>query len=185
MERRCFPLRPAPDPTVRFKGTYREAGWARAAAGAAADGAAYRMWERDDYPTWSLPALEAAKCAAAQGPETFERVHFALFEAFFGKGRNIAVRDEVLAVVRAAGVDEARFLQDFDAGRFREEILAEYEEAHARYGITAIPTVIFMDAATDERSPGDRVKITGAVPRAEYEQVLAAQFGLRPVDGRG
>jgi predicted DsbA family dithiol-disulfide isomerase len=173
VERRSFPLRPVPDPTVRFKGTYREAGWARAAAAAAPDGVTYRMWEREDYPTWSLPALEAAKCAAAQGEETFERVHFALFEAFFAGGRNIAVPDEVLAVVRGAGVDEGRLLEDFESGRFRGAILREYEDAQARYGITAIPTVIFED----------RVKIAGAVPRAEYEEVLAGTFGVLPLPG--
>ncbi len=171
LERRSFPLRPAPDPSVRFKGTYREAGWQRAAAAGAADGAAYRMWDRDDYPTWSLPAQEAAKCAAAQGADAFERVHLALFEAFFGRGRNIAVREEVLAVVREAGLDDDRFLQDFDAGRFRPEVLREYQEAHDRYGITAIPTVIFED----------HVKVTGAVPGAAYEDILTAQFGLRPM----
>ena len=175
MERCSFPLRPTPDPTVRFKGTYREQGWARAAAAGAGEGIAYRTWERDDYPTWSLPALEAAKCAAAQGAETFERVHFALFEAFFAKGRNIGLREEVVAVAQEAGVDRERFLQDFGSGRFREDILREYQEAHERYGVTAIPTVIF----------DDRVKITGAVPRAEYEQVLAEQFDLRPGLGRG
>jgi predicted DsbA family dithiol-disulfide isomerase len=171
VERRSFPLRPEPDPTVRFKGTYREAGWARAAAGGAADGATYSMWTRDDYPTWSLPALEAAKCAAAQGEEAHERVHTALFEAFFAKGRNIAVRDELLATVRESGVDFDRFLRDFDAGTYRADVLRDYREAHERYGITAIPTVIF----------DDRFKITGAVPRAEYEEVLASRFGLRPI----
>ncbi len=174
LERRSFPLRPSPDPSVRFKGTYREAGWQRAAAAGAADGVTYRMWDRDDYPTWSLPAQEAAKCAAAQGAEAFERVHFALFEAFFAKGRNIAVRDEVLAVAQEAGLEPGRFLQDFDAGRFRAEVLREYQEAHERYGITAIPTVIF----------DDQVKLTGAVPLAEYEAVLTSTFGLRPTPAR-
>ena len=175
MERRSFPLRPAPAPTVRFKGTYREQGWARAAAAGAEDGISYRMWERDDYPTWSLPALEAAKCAAAQGEQAFERVHFALFEAFFAKGRNIGLREEVVAVAREAGVDAERFLRDLDSGRFRDDVLREYQEAHERYGVTAIPAVIF----------DERVKITGAVPRAEYEQVLAGQFGLRPAPAGG
>ncbi len=156
---------------MRFKGTYREAGWQRAAAAGAADGVAYRMWDRDDYPTWSLPAQEAAKCAAAQGADAFERVHLALFEALFGKGRNIAVREEVLAVVREAGLEYDRFLQDFDAGRFRPEVLREYQEAHDRHGITAIPTAIFAD----------HVKVTGAVPGAAYEDILTSQFGLRPL----
>jgi predicted DsbA family dithiol-disulfide isomerase len=175
VERRSFPLRPTPDPTVRFKGTYREQGWARAAAAGAGEGLVYRTWERDDYPTWSLPALEAAKCAAAQGVQIFERMHFALFEAFFAQGRNIALREEVVAVAQEVGVDRGRFLQDFGSGRFREDILREYQEAHERYGVTASPTVIF----------DDRVKLVGAVPRAEYEQVLAREFGLHPGHGRG
>lgn len=133
------------------------------------------MWDREDYPTWSLPALEAAKCAAAQGEDAFERVHFALFEAFFAKGRNIAARDELLEVVRDAGVDMGRLIQDLDGGRFREDVLQEYREAHERYGITAIPTVVF----------NDEVKVSGAVPRAEYEKVLTSRFGLRPPPPRG
>ena len=184
LERRSFPLRPAPDPSVRFQGTYREAGWRRAAAAGAADGVTYRMWERDDYPTWSLPAQEAAKGAAAQGAEAFERVHFALFEAFFAKGRNIAVREEVLGVVREAGLDMGRFRQDFDAARFRGEVLREYQEAHDRYGITAIPTVIFCAAAGERPPEGDEVRLTGAVPGTDYEQVLTSRFRLRPVPPR-
>jgi predicted DsbA family dithiol-disulfide isomerase len=184
LERRSFPLRPAPDPTVRFQGTYREAGWRRAAAAGAADGVTYRMWEREDYPTWSLPAQEAAKCAAAQGAEAFERVHFALFEAFFAKGRNIGVREEVLAVAGEAGVDLERLRQDFDASRFRAEVLQEYREAHDRYGITAIPTVIFSAAAGERPPEGDEVRLTGAVPGTDYEQVLTSRFRLRPLSAR-
>ena len=156
---------------MRFQGTYRVGGWQRAAAAGAPDGVTYRMWDRDDYPTWSLPAQEAAKWAAVQGADAFERMHFALFEAFFAKGRNIAVRDEVLAVAREAGLDAERCLEDLDAGRFRAEVLREHQEAQDRYRITAIPTVIF----------DDQVAITGAVPCAEYERVLTATFGLRPI----
>jgi predicted DsbA family dithiol-disulfide isomerase len=184
LERRSFLLRPVPDPTVRFQGTYREAGWRRAAAAGAADGVTYRMWAREDYPTWSLPAQEAAKGAAAQGAEAFERVHLALFEAFFAKGCNIAVRDEVLAVAQEAGLDLDRFRQDFDAGRFRAEVLREDEEARGRYGITAIPTVIFLAAAGEGPPEGDQVRLTGAVPEAEYAQVLTSRFGLRPMRAR-
>lgn len=156
---------------MRFKGTYRVAGWQRAAAAGVADGVAYRMWDREDYPTWSLPALEAAKWAAARGADAFERMHFALFEAFFAKGRNIASREEVLAVVREAGLDPGGLPQDFESARFRPEVLREYQEAQDRYGITAIPTVVFED----------ELKVVGAVPRAEYEQILTAKFGLQPI----
>ena len=157
-------MRPEPDPTVTFKGTYREAAWQRAAVMSAPDGVTFTMWARDDYPTWSLPALEAAKCVASQGNEAFERIHLLLFEAFFTKGINIGNREEVVEVVRGAGVDMDRFLRDYDAGTARPQVLKEYEEAHTAYQITAIPTVVF---------DGGR-KVVGATSLEEYLKILNA-----------
>jgi predicted DsbA family dithiol-disulfide isomerase len=130
----------------------------------ASDGIRFTMWARDDYATWSLPALEAAKCVSLQGDQAFARVHLSLFEAFFSKGVNIGNREEVIEVVRGAGVEMDRFLKDFENGAARARVLMEYEEAHTRYGISAIPTVIF---------DGGR-KIVGATPVDEYLNVLAA-----------
>ena len=48
-----------------------------------ADGITWNMWQRDEYPNWSLPALEAAKCAALQGDDALTDMHFRLFRAFF------------------------------------------------------------------------------------------------------
>jgi len=157
-------LRPEPDPTVTFKGTYREAAWQRAALMSAPDGLTFTMWARDDYPTWSLPALEAAKCVASQGDEAFERVHLLLFEAFFAKGINIGNREEVIEVVRGAGVEMDQFLEDYDGGTARAQVLKEYEEAHNTYRITAIPSVIF---------DGGR-KVVGATSLDEYLKILAS-----------
>jgi len=157
-------LRPEPDPTVTFKGTYREAAWQRAAVMSAPDGVTFTMWARDDYPTWSLPALEAARCVASQGSEAFERIHLLLFEAFFTKGINIGIREEVIEVVRGAGVDMDRFLKDYEAGTARAQVLKEYEEAHSAYQITAIPTVIF---------DGGR-KVVGTTSLDEYLKILDA-----------
>ena len=157
-------MRPEPDPTVTFKGTYREAAWQRAALMSAPDGLTFTMWARDDYPTWSLPALEAARCVASQGNEAFERVHFLLFEAFFTKGINIGNREEVTEVVRGAGVEMDQFLEDYDGGTARAQVLKEYEEAHNTYRITAIPSVIF---------DGGR-KVVGATSLDEYLKILAS-----------
>ena len=63
IERRSFALRPSPDPTAQFRGTRREATWRRIAAMVKPDGINWKLWERDDYPNWSLPALEAASAA--------------------------------------------------------------------------------------------------------------------------
>lgn len=160
---RAFPLRPAPDPTATFKGTFREAAWARCRDLARDVGVEYRMWERLDYPTWSLPALDAAKCVARQGEEPFEAVHLALYRAFFAEGVNIGRPEEVIDVVRrVAGVDANRFLTDYEGGRGRQAVLDDYEAAVADHGIRAIPTVILPDGR----------RVVGAVPFAEYRRLL-------------
>ena len=64
------------------------------------DGVTFTPWKGPDYPNWSLPALEAAKCVARQGQDAFERLHLRLYEAFFTHSRNIADRDAVTEIVR-------------------------------------------------------------------------------------
>ncbi len=121
------------------------------------------MWTRPDFPQWSLPALEAAKCAELEGPEAFERMHFSLFRAFFEEGVNIGERAEVIKVARQAGLDMPQFLEGYDGGSQRDQILEEHRRAVAQYGIGAIPTVII----------GEALPIVGAVPFQEYERLLA------------
>jgi len=160
---KAFPLRPAPDPSVSFRGTYREAAWKRVRAVAERDGVTFNLWNRDDYPTWSLPALEAAKCVALQGEEAFERLHLRLYAAFFAEGRNIANPDEVAQVVGESGADMARFRADLASGKARAAVLSDYEEAVTQ-GVRAIPTVLLN---------GGR-RIVGLVDFAEYRRVVGA-----------
>ncbi len=161
---KAFPLRAVPDSAATFKGTYREEAWKRCQAQAASDGIVYTLWSRQDYPQWSLPALEAAKCVAFQGAEAFERLHLKLYEAFFSGGRNIANPDEVTEVVKESGADMERFLTDFKGGTARALVLRDYEEAVTRDGVQAIPTVLV--------SGGRRV--VGLVDFAEYRRVVTA-----------
>ncbi len=162
---RAFPLRPVPHPSATFKGTYREEAWRRCRDLASDTGVSFRMWERPDFPTSSMPALEAAKCVALQGEAAFEAVHIILYRAFFEEGVNIGERREVAEVVRGVpGVDVARFLADYEAGKGREPVLADYEAAVTEHGVRAIPTVVL---------PGGR-RVVGAVPLAEYRRLLAA-----------
>ena len=161
---KAFPLRPAPDPSVSFKGTYREAAWKRVHAVAEADGVTFNLWSRDDYPTWSLPALEAAKCVALQGEEAFQRLHLKLYEAFFTRGKNIANPAEVAEVVRESGADMTRFLADYESGKARELVLKDYEEALTRDGVRAIPTIIVNGGK----------RLVGLVDSQEYRRVVEA-----------
>jgi len=167
IERRSFALRPSPDPTAKFRGTYREQGWQRAARLAAPDGVKFTMWERDDFPTWSIPALAAAKCASFQGKEVFNRMHYALFEAFFTHGKNIANHDEIIEVAQACQLDMDRFVADFESGAGQKLAIEEYEESVHRFMVTAVPTVFF-----------DRARVVGAVPLQDYLQVLET-LGVR------
>lgn len=152
LEERAFPLRPAPDPSAKFKGTYREAGWRRCHDMSAGD-AVFTPWPHDDYPNWSLPALEAAKCVALQGdPAVDDRLHLGVFEAFFTKSHNIAQPDQVVRLVEAAGADMPWFHADYEAGAGRELVLRDYRTAIAQDGVQGIPTVIVP--ATGERVLG-------------------------------
>jgi predicted DsbA family dithiol-disulfide isomerase len=161
---RAFPLRPVPDPSVSFKGTYREEAWRRCGALARDVGVEFRTWERPDFPTSSMPALEAAKCVALQGETLFEALHLRLYRAFFAEGVNIGAPEEVVGVVRGLpGVDVTRFLADYEAGTGRAAVLADYETAVTAHGVRAIPTVIL---------PGGR-RIVGAVSLAEYRRTIA------------
>ena len=74
------------------------------------DGINWKLWERDDYPNWSLPALEAAKCAALQSPEAYDDMHFRLFRGFFEEGVNIAKPEEVFALARQAPTGQEGFV---------------------------------------------------------------------------
>jgi predicted DsbA family dithiol-disulfide isomerase len=111
----------------------------------AADGIRFTPWPHAELPAFSLPALEAAKCAAKQGDDLFERVHRALYEAFFTHSRNIADPKDVAAIVAAAGADMERFAADFEAGIGRDAVLSDYEAAVSEHGVRSIPTVIVAE----------------------------------------
>lgn len=121
------------------------------------------MWTRPDFPQWSLPALEAAKCAELQGAEAFEGMHFALFRAFFEEGVNIGEPAEVIEVARRAGLDMDQFLNTYEEGYQRNRVLEEHSQAMTTYGVRAIPTVII----------GEAPPIVGAVPLHEYERLFS------------
>lgn len=162
IEWRAFPLRPVPDPSAAFKGTYREASWRRCGAMAEPDGIAFNPWPRDDYPGWSLPALEVAKCVARQGAEAFDRLHLRLYEAIFTRGINIARQDELLGVAAESGADLPRLARDLETGGARDEVMQDYETAVTELGIRAIPTVIVAG----------RARLTGLVELAAYREAI-------------
>jgi predicted DsbA family dithiol-disulfide isomerase len=81
-----------------------------------------------------------------------DRLHLALFEAFFTKSRNIARPDEVTRIVEAAGAHMSRFRADYEAGAGREAVVRDYRTAIEKDGVQGIPTVILPE--TGERVVG-------------------------------
>jgi predicted DsbA family dithiol-disulfide isomerase len=165
LEERAFPLRPVPDPSARFKGTSREAGWRRCHAMSDGD-AVFTPWPHDDYPNWSLPALEAVKCVGLQGDQAVDdRLHLDLFEGFFTKSHNIAQPDAVVRIVEAAGADMTRFRADYEAGAGRELVLRDYRIAVEQDGVQGIPTVIVPETAE---------RVVGLAELETYRRVVKA-----------
>lgn len=170
IEHRAFPLRPGPDRSVKFLGTKREVSWQRIKSMVEPEGIAWNIWQRDDYPNWSLPGLEAAKCAALQSRDAYDDMHFRLFRGFFEQGVNIANVDEVLALARQSPLlDYGRFVDDLDSGITRRTVFDEYEAAVNDYLVYAIPTVIFPN----------HERVVGAVPIEAYEKMLETCGAVR------
>jgi len=128
------------------------------------DGIAFNPWPHlDRYPNWSLPGLEAAKCAALQGTEAFDRLHLRLYRAFFTESRNIADRSEVVKIAGEAGVDAERFLADYRGGAGRDGVVKDYTEA-VEEGVRSIPTVVFPETGR---------ALVGLVDLGQYRAAIA------------
>lgn len=123
----------------------------------------FRPWDPGQpYPTSSMPALRAAKCAQLQGEEEFERLHIALFKAFFEDSRNISDREVLLSLAEDAGLDVERFSSDFDRGSQESKILAEYQDAKREYEGWGVPLAII----------GDHYPVMGAAPIDMYRRAI-------------
>ncbi len=123
----------------------------------------FRPWDPSQpYPTSSLPALRAVRCAQLQGEEEFQRLHIALFKAFFEDSRNIADREVLLSLAEDVGLDVERFTSDFDQGLQESKVLAEYQDAKREYEGWGVPLAII----------GDRYPAGGAVPIDIYRRAV-------------
>jgi predicted DsbA family dithiol-disulfide isomerase len=90
----------------------------------------------------------------------FEKIHEALYRAYFAEGRNLADKRVLLDVAQSAGlpVDEAESI--LDNRTFKHDVDADWQKAR-QYGITGVPTFVINGS-----------KVVGAQP---YE-VLAQQL---------
>jgi len=155
---RSYPLVPGEIPDRRISQHSFES---RDRASQEEPGINFKPWDRRRaYPSSSMPALQAAKCAHRQGKAEFQRLHFALFRAFFEENQDISQQKVLLGLAREAGLDEKQFIDDFNQGLLKDEVLAELEEGREKCSPWGIPFTII----------GDRYPVMGASPIDMYRR---------------
>ena len=133
--------------------------------------ARFSPYTAPDYPDSTLPAFEAAKCAAMQGHDEGLRYDLLLREAYFGRSLNISRRDVLLQLAGESGLDMEWFERDLDGGQGMERVRAEYEEGSAFLNPRGSPsfllpdnTQVFNPAAGKVTFKEGRVVGVGAMP---------------------
>ncbi len=106
-------------------------------------------------------SLEAAEFAREQG--VFDAYHRALFNAYFGEGRDIGDVSVLSELGAAIKLDAAALEEALASGRYTALVNEATEEARAS-GVTGTPTFIFDDG---ER----RLPIVGAQEYAVFQNV--------------
>src|SRR5690625_5117909 len=99
----------------------------------------------NDWPTTTLPAFDAAWCAAQQGDAVGLDYDLRVRRAFFGEGRNIGKKSVLIEIAKEAGLDMPAFTQLFESDRPREAVLAEAHEGRERYNVRGTPTLMLPD----------------------------------------
>lgn len=161
---RVFMLRPEIAPEPQLPPSYITEGMKRVRENAAIDtDIVFTGWPADrPMPRGSLPAQEAALAAQAQGPEAFDRMSHALFQAYFTDLRDISDRDVLVAIATEQQLDIPRFTADLDGHVHATEAMNEHFIAQQQYGISGVPALVI----------NDRWKIVGAVPLADYREAF-------------
>ncbi len=106
-------------------------------------------------------SLEAAEFAREHG--AFDAYHRALFNAYFGEGRDIGDTSVLSELGAAAGLDGAALEEALASGRYTALVNEATEESRGS-GVTGTPTFIFEDG---ER----RLPIVGAQEYAVFQNV--------------
>lgn len=97
--------------------------------------------------------------AAAEGKQ--HALKRALFEAYFGEGRDPSDREVLLDLVGRVGLDAGRARAVLESGEYASEVRAE-EQFYREHGINAVPSLIV----------NGRYLIQGGQPVQVFEQLL-------------
>ncbi len=169
---RAFPLEIAGDEGPAPRDILRQEWWLAAIQEPEAK---FVPYQGDDWPTTTLPAFDAAWCAARQGEELALTYDLAIRRAFFAESRNIGRREVLLALAEETGLDLPRFTRDLDSGAARAAVLEELRVGQERYHVRGTPTLMLAD--------GTKVRPPIAFPVMRERTVVAV--GRLPCHGAG
>ncbi len=124
----------------------------------------FAPYSGQDWPTTTLPAFEAAWCAARQGEDAFANFDLRVRRAFFGEGRNIGRPEVLREIAEEAGLDGTRFEQDFASGEARPAVIEEAKLGRERYRVRGTPTLMLAD--------GTKLRHPIAYPHMEERRVV-------------
>jgi predicted DsbA family dithiol-disulfide isomerase len=107
--------------------------------------ATFAPYRGDDWPTTTLPAFEAAWCAAHQGEQALATYDLGVRHAFFAQGRNIGRWDVLREIAEEAGLDRQRFDRDVAGGEARAAVVEEARLGRECYRVRGTPTLMLAD----------------------------------------
>jgi predicted DsbA family dithiol-disulfide isomerase len=126
--------------------------------------AAFAPYRSDDWPTTTLPAFEAAWCAARQGEEALANYDLRVRHAFFAEGRNIGRWEVLREIAEEVGLDRQRFDQDAASGEARPAVVEEARLGREHYRVRGTPTLMLAD--------GTKLRHPIAYPHMEERKVV-------------
>lgn len=127
--------------------------------------AAFSRHSGADWPTTTMPAFEAAWCAARQGDEAFADFDLRVRRAFFAEGRNIGRPAVMHEIASEAGLDQERFARDFASGEARPAVIAEARLGREQYRVRGTPTLM--------RADGKKLRHAMSYPTMEDDRITA------------
>lgn len=91
-----------------------------------------------------------------------DKLHDALYRAYFVDARNIGDVEVLIDVVEAAGLDPVAAREVIETRRFKDAVDADWAKS-AQYGVTGVPTFV-----------AERRGVVGAQPYEVLEQLMGA-----------
>jgi predicted DsbA family dithiol-disulfide isomerase len=166
IEWKAFELRPDLVPTRDPDGEYLHTVWGRSVYPMAEErGLELRL---PPVQPRSRQAHEAVAFAREHG--RFDRMHGALFGAFFADGRDIGKVDVLAKIAGEVGVDGAALRSALEEGRYTEQVAADRAMAE-RLGIGGVPAIVALGPGETLDSAGVE-GVSGAHPDATLRQLL-------------